>query len=355
MLRATLSRLRRRQRRVTLVETGVAAAIVVGATAVPLSIWVAPRLAIQLIALAACVAAIAVVIVAGVRTLPLRRIAALADARLQLEDRLVTALQYADDLDPVSRLIVRDAASRADRESPARVFPHRAPRWIGWIAAGAITTSAVLTLAVRRTSFGDVHRSDASSNSGVTGGAAGTNGGDPATTAAADNPTRRQEPVQHPGALSANVTSDARDAGSKSDAPSAHPVAPPVPGPPREDGRAPAAEALRTTVTPGADAVSPRLAAGTSASRDLGSAGGEAGRGPSAATGAGGVSSRGKATGSGGSPRASTAARGAPRHDLDDRAYAAARARAEAALAAERIPPGLRAYLTTYFNAISPR
>jgi hypothetical protein len=38
-----------------------------------------------------------------------------------------------------------------------------------------------------------------------------------------------------------------------------------------------------------------------------------------------------------------------------DKGYSASSARAEAALATGRIPPGLRAYLKTYFNAIGPR
>jgi hypothetical protein len=359
LLWTTLSRLRRRHRLVTLVETGLAAGIVVGAAAVPLFFALAADLAIRLIILSACVAAVAVAIVAVVRTPPPRRLAALADARLHLEDRLVTALQYADDPDAVSRLVVRDATSRLAGASPARVFPFRAPAWIGWIAAVALTASAALTLAGRDTSSGAFRRSNASSGAGVTSAAAGTNGSVRTSEGASSGRASRDQASRDPGPAPARVsgnTQGAAGAGDRGKAPGAHPETSADPAaPPREDGRASAAVALAAALTPAAVAVAPRATGATSSSRGLGSAGGAAARGQSAASGAGGISSRGVAAGSGGAPRTSGAVQPDARQNTNDARYAAARARAEAALAGEQIPPGLRAYLTAYFTAISPR
>jgi hypothetical protein len=352
LLRRTLSLLRRRQRLVTLVETGLAAVIVIGAAAVPLAVSLAPGIAMPLIILVACVAAVAVVIVAIVRTPVPGRIAALADARLHLEDRLVTALQYADDPDAVSRLVVRDATSRVAGESPARVFPFRVPAWIGWTAAVALTTSAALTLAAGKLPSGIVRRSAVSSGAGVAGAPAAPNAAVHAGDAASPDPTGRQQasvnvgpaPARDPGTTQ-GADDPAKTPGSRAETSAVH-------APEREAGRAQVAVAIPVPLTQAPDAVAPLASRATSPSTDLGSAGGVASRGQAAASSAGGLPSRGTPSGSGGAPRTANAVQAGTRPDTHDARYAAARARAEAALASERIPPGLRAYLTAYFTAI---
>ena len=212
VLWTTLGRLRRRQRRVTLAENGLAAAIVIAAAAVPLSFSLAPGIAARVIVLLACCAAAGVVVVAIVRTPTPRRIAALADARLHLEDRLVTALQYVDDPDAVSRLVVRDAASRIADASPASVFPFRAAAWIAWIAAAALTASAVLTLIATKTSSGGVLQTDAQSGAGVSGAAANTDGSIRSGEAASSGPTSREHALQQSGPAPARALDSATGA-----------------------------------------------------------------------------------------------------------------------------------------------
>jgi hypothetical protein len=315
-----------------------------------------PAIAVRLTILAACLAAAAVVIVAIVRTPSPRRIAAVADARLRLEDCLVTALQYADDPDAVSRLVVRDATSRLAGGSPAHVFPFRVPAWIGWVAVVTITASAILTLTGRNTSFGVPRRPAASSGAGVTAAAAVPNGSVQAGDAASSGPTSRNRASSHAGPAPARDpgnTQGADGAGDRGKAPGARPDTSASRAPRSEDGRRSAAAAAPAAVTPAADVVTPLAPRALSASNDLGSAGGVASRGQTAASGAGGVSSRGTASGSEGTPRTGGEPPRDARPDTHDARYAAARARAEAALGGERIPPGLRAYLTAYFTAIN--
>lgn len=357
VLWTTLGRLRRRQRRVTLAENGLAAAIVIAAAAVPLSFSLAPGIATRVIVLLACIAAAGVVVVAIVRTPTPRRIAALADARLHLEDRLVTALQYVDDPDAVSRLVVRDAASRIADASPASVFPFRAAAWIAWIAAAALTASAVLTLIATKTSSGGVLQTDAQSGAGVSGAAANTDGSIRSGEAASSGPTSREHALQQSGPAPARALDSATGAdrtGDRGPATGPRAAQSAAPAPPSEAARLPDAVAAPAAPPAAAAGVAPR-AAGAASSRDIGSAGGTTSRGRSTVSGAGGISPRGPGAGSGGTARTGGAARLGTRQGIDDARDSAARARAEAALASERIPPGLRAYLMAYFTAIRPR
>jgi hypothetical protein len=355
-----LKRCRQRQRRVTLTSNGLVAAIVVSAIAVPLSMLLPASTAVRVGMLFACIGSFAAAILALMRTPPLRRIAAIADARLSLDDCLVTAFQFIDDPDVVSRLIVRDAAVRAAGVSPADVFPFHAPARIAWIVAAAVAASAMLTVMAMRQSAIEPALAGAagppsqagSASAKASGNVSGPSASDLAVPSTADRaavPSGQEGPRARKG-VAESGSSNRVDAS-------------------REMARAkpPDTNAGQAERSPdaGLSRIPPPQAEGAGSrgrssmtSRELGGGGGTGSRGRSLSDAAGGVSA--------GGGRAQAVAGGLPGTSGDIRPRASALpehdarfresvGRAEAAVANERIPPGLRAYLKAYFTAINPR
>src|SRR5580765_985831 len=76
----------------------------------------------------------------------LRDTAAALDARLRLQDRMVTALQVATDDDPMATLVLRDVAVRIAGVSPSQTFPLEPPAHFRSIGAAAIAISTVFAV-----------------------------------------------------------------------------------------------------------------------------------------------------------------------------------------------------------------
>lgn len=359
VLSAMLKRCRRRLRLVTLTSNGLVAAIVVSAIAVPMSVMLPASTAVRFGILAACVGAFTAAMAALVRTPPLHRIAAIADARLGLDDALVAAFQFIDDPDVVSRLIVRDAAVRVSDVSPADVFPFHAPARIAWILAAAVAASGMLTVMAMRQSAIEPALAGAAGPSVQAGGASakasGNLSGPSASAASAPAADRAGAPS---GQERPRAREGAAESGSSNRVDESREIA---------RGRSkdtPAVQADRSL-----DAALPRLPAppadGTGsrgrssmAARESGGAGGAATRGRSVSEAAGGVSAGGgrEQAVAGGLPGARDDSRPRARGLAEDDArFRESAGRAEAAVANERIPPGLRAYLKAYFTAINPR
>ena len=360
VLSAMLKRFRRRQRLVTLTSNGLVAAIVVSAIAVPMSVILPASTAVRFGILSACVGSMAAVIGALVRTPPLHRIAAIADARIGLNDALVAAFQFIDDPDVVSRLIVRDAAVRAASVSPADVFPLRAPARLPWIVAAAVAASAVFTVMAMGRSAIEPALPGAAGPSVQAGGASAKASGNvsgPSESAVSVRPA-----AERAAAPSSQERPSAREGGVASGSSNR------VDAPP-ETARGRSADTPAGQAEGSLDAALPRIPArpadGTGSrgrnsmtAGDPGVAGGVGSRGRSSPESAGGVSAGGgrEQAVAGGLPGARDDSRpGAPAVAEPDARSRESAGRAEGALANERIPPGLRAYLKAYFTAINPR
>jgi hypothetical protein len=294
--------------------------------------------------------------IALVRIPSLHATAAVLDRRLRLEDRIVTALQFARDSDVVSRLIVRDASERLAKHPPMALSATPQPR-LGWLAIVGAAASLLFALAVLRAPF--VFQGDTSAPAGAS------------STDAPGGP-RQSRPGAGPSATSseagtaasvarAQIGRDgvARRAPQDAAATSAPPGAGVLSGAStssRNDSAAGQRAGTRGDVQPGsqrgAEAGSGVGTAGRSvAGGDRGGHGSGAGGGATAGTetGAGGVK--------GGMPAASArqpAARRLPDGPNYSAQYWNARTRAEAAIAQERVPARLRRYIRDYFLALQP-
>lgn len=360
ILSAMLRRCRRRQRLVMLASNGLVAALVVSAIAVPLFVLLPASTAIRFGILFACAGSLAAATVALVRTSPVRRIAAIADARLGLDDCLVAAFQFIDDRDVVSRLVVRDAAVRAEGVSPADVFPFHWRARTAWVGVAAVAASAMLTVVALKPSAIEPAPADPAGphiqDSGVSAEASGSVSTPSANAvgvpSAADRAATPSVPERSHdrGGVTVSDPSNRVEASREmarvrsADTPvgqadrSLDAVAPEIPRPPAEGS----VSHGRTSMT----------------SRELGGAGGTGSRGRSSSDAAGGVfAGNGRAQSvAGGMPgtRGDVRQHAAALHERDAR-YRESVGRAEAAVANERMPPGLRAYLKAYFIAIKPR
>ena len=103
----------------------------------PLVLWTVVAAAIGLALIAALGAAL-------VSAPSLRDTAAALDARLRLQDRMVTALQVAADDDPMATLVLRDVAFRIAGVSPSQTFPLEPPAHFRAIGVAAIVISTGL-------------------------------------------------------------------------------------------------------------------------------------------------------------------------------------------------------------------
>ena len=91
-------------------------------------------------------ALVAAVMLTYLRAPTLDATAAAIDRRLQLQDRIVAALQVCRELDPVSALVVRNAAARLGASTAADVFPMEFGRRA--VTGTLLLTIAFLTLSI---------------------------------------------------------------------------------------------------------------------------------------------------------------------------------------------------------------
>lgn len=98
------------------------------------------------------IAATATLLTAAASTILLRpdlhRIAASVDARLHLQDRLVTALEFNAAVDPFSQLVAMDAHSRITAVRPSEAVPFALPLGIRVVSVAAAVVSAVMVVAI---------------------------------------------------------------------------------------------------------------------------------------------------------------------------------------------------------------
>jgi hypothetical protein len=269
----------------------------------------------------------------------LRDIAATVDARLDLQDRLVTALQFNTSADPFSQLVVRDAYSRVTAVRAADAVPFALPRGIRFAAASAATVLAVMILATT-----EVPRWSLAGWTGI--------GGLGLTTDAADAAARATSAAKQQ-VNSAAASSIAADHHATD----------------RSSARQQTAAAETGATTQSAQARSQRELASVSSDRiqrlERGSTtrGGStntntAGNTPNDAGIAGGAASTSYEQRGGGVANGVRSARSTDTAPPADSTYRAAyrngRAAAESAVAQDRVPADLRSYVRDYFIAIRP-
>jgi hypothetical protein len=361
VLTNALEKLRRRYRRVTVVANAGIALIVAASAALPLFVQAPMATAVPLTLLLTC-AAFAIALGAAMIGTPARRqIAAIVDARLALDERLVTALQYVDDQDAVSRLVVRDAAGRVAAVAPARVFPYHVPARLPMVAAVALAASACLTLIAARVPVMmpvGTARAGATMPPGGTGPLARPR--TQATTVSDSTLPTAAKPVAEAShdagtrAAEAPTAAQSARAGAAGVRASAETAARAVPDAQRDPPRDSAP--LAAVAPPRAAAGVPQRASSPSPNSHPGSAAGAIARAGSLSSAAGGLSGKGRGQrgGSGGVPQPDETKPDRQSQDYGVR-YRESLARAESALAQEHTPPGLRAYVREYFLSIRPR
>lgn len=297
------------------------------------------------------------------RTASLSATARIVDRELKLQDRTTSALEFLHGTDAVSRLVVADATARLE-SLPVSSLPLTVSRSARWAAAlTAISALLVITMLsssrhesrADAISFGSASPGRASAD--VDGGSARSSAVRRATSAASDSHESRVATPSSdlraapPGGAAAEATAQAtapntgrRDvARSNEDAPSAEEATSAAPGPtdPRSgsDSGANSRKDARANTPAGTTATSALLARGQGA------------KAPSTAHAGGGGIGGGAVVDT---PAGIARSTWAGRSGRQSAAYAAAYARAEAALPTERIPVSLRSYVRAYFVAIRP-
>jgi hypothetical protein len=292
---------------------------------------------VAITAAASALAVIAAAIPSIVRAPSLRETAAAIDARVQLQDRTVTALQLDGRVDPIAQLVVRDAGARLAGLIPKRAFPLEAPPYFRPVlgASGAITVAWLAIIAAPGSSW-FIARDAANAAAGPGMGRSSRAVKSGANTQAAEDSSERAPSVA-PG--QASVRTEAK----REETPVGHETT-------RNDadkqGRG--SEGTQPTSAP-----SPAATPGRDTGRAAGSS--DTGRGATGfahrmASAAGGVSGGDSASIDGALNHAASAPHDAAYSDK----YQVASARAEAAIAQERVPPRLRTYVRRYFVAIHP-
>ena len=364
-LRRALGTFRRRRRRVLAIRflcTGLALAVVAG-EALSLAFRAGTLSTMWLLAGAAGTAAIVSIVAAAVRTPSLPDTSRLLDRHASLQNRAATALQFAENDDVMATLVVRDAARRVSGLDPAMVFPREYPARPHLLVAAITVSSLVFAASVSRVAWPPQGRSR-SAGVAVPGGPAQARQGLPGRQAEIPGATPARESTLAPVPQGAQAR--ASDRGT--------PQNPTVDREARADGRAGAPATSPSANQQGAGAGSPRRSAtstGGATASDRPGAGGSGVASPArdarAAAGAGegagqGGGVPGRATRAGGGIKGGTLAGGAipdvPARRGTGRTqdyaleYQAAWARAQAALAQDRVPPPLREYVRRYFAAI---
>jgi hypothetical protein len=303
------------------------------------------------------------------RTPSLHETAATLDRDLQLQDRCVTAAQYAGASDAASALVVRDAVARLEGLSPA-LLPLRIPASRYWLTA-VLAASAGLAGPLLQGSVTPDAAIGGGTDSGRTTGLHNPDSRSPSdarsAVAAIDAPMSEAPPEDQQGSTAKTPAGEAREPRPGSERAARpeeiasrsgqHGTAEPAANA-RDETRTNGADGERASSTrPPASADAPgRGGAGEGADRparpsDSLSAAGRGGRGRGVGDGAAGGVAGGAVLPSAGRVNASGLGAAETR---DTAAYRAAYARAEAALAREPIPPQLRSYVRGYFLAIRP-
>lgn len=294
--------------------------------------------------------------IAWIRTPSMRATAAMIDRHFHLEDRVVTALQFAGDADGVSRLIVSDASAHLARCAPKDVSgsaTHRAI-WLALFCGGAALLYALA--AVRTPSVfppGSFSSERASSTDGQDGpkrpaivavsrpaGASASAAGSPEIAKA-----QGREAVR-PG-LQNGTTQVASSGVERATGESILPRQPSGPGGSKGTRRDASGGSHANSGSGGAAGTAGRSQAGGERGSDGSGSGGGTGSGTRA--GAGGVK--------GGLPASPTRRHTAlpiPAGSGYSAQYRNARTAAEAAIDQGRVPPILRRYIRDYFLAIQP-
>jgi hypothetical protein len=295
--------------------------------------------------------------IAVARTPSLSETARVIDRHARLDDRAVTALQFAPDGDAVSRLIVDEATMRLEATPVSTLPAQLSPRW-RWTAVGVLAVSALIVIGLgqvnaRPSSVVSFEESTASSSAADR---SNTRHGSSRAVQATDVTAGAAQQTDAPpidarklnGAEGSSTPGTARTAVERTAAEQAT-----VSGDRDQLDRAGSASLQRAEVATTSRGTSDSSrAAGVDASRTgTGplSAGGRGAQGITRdSTGGGGVSGGALTPGNAGPfpapPPMSTAL-----HATD---YRGAYARAEAAMARERVPPRLRSYVRDYFLAI---
>lgn len=333
-LAAKLARFRRRAWLVLFAQdacvTGAVAALVIEAMMVAarsliprlfIPSLLVPSVFVPLVLAAAIVVAAAT---AFARTPGLRDIAKALDVRLRLQDRLVTAVQFQHDTDAFSNLVVGDALARLDVVGPESAFPFRVSK-PGWIA-GAAAVAAPIVFVLATTGVPRIREMMRGGRAAGAGTLTMPSQDTSSRAASSDGRTRA------PGA----ATASERRSGTDIDAATTPPANALARAAQQTPGAAPHAAASGTRESIG------NRAAGAAAQPAVG--------GTLSESDAGGVKN-------GIAARIGTAEQGVARTAAADRstaAYRAAWSNAERAIAQEKVPSDLRAYVRQYFVAIRP-
>lgn len=192
-----VSRFRRRAAAVSAARSGLVATAGAIVAAEVLWLWTGPVPA-QAILLIVITPPVIAMLVARVTLPSTRAIAATADDRLRLQNRLATALECADQPDPFARLVVRDAVAAARQAQPAVAFPLRVPRVLAvlLLAAIGLPPLALLSDATTPLRQGPGGIAGAAGSAGAASGGTAPGGAGPAEGSAARE--TRPEPRQLP-------------------------------------------------------------------------------------------------------------------------------------------------------------
>jgi hypothetical protein len=338
---------------------GIAGAVLIGGAGI---VWWHPAIGPSLQWAAASLAAVIGTIGIGdwVVRPSLMQAAAIIDRRLCLDDRVVTALQFASHDDQVSCRILKDATSRLALLTPRGLVADEQPRR-RWLLGLCVAMSACLALAFWRDAVqGGGLPSDMRGPSATDGPAvahADSAAGGPRSTSAAATPgaTARTTPVERPRRDNEAPARNAERAAAdpRADSPA------PQPSAANADARPHAAMASNAAgdVPLGALA-SPGTPAATSNGRGSSRPGEHLSGG---GAGSGGGTTTGRFAGSGGTTGGRISSSVAPPASASlpaaadyPSSYQNAKAQAEMAIAQDRIPPHFRALIRNYFTAIHP-
>lgn len=352
-------RFRRRMAMVVFVRYGLAAAATALVGAQGIAIFVQPSLngALRWFVAGSVVAFIASAVAALAQTRPSRSIAIALDRRLGLEDRVLSAVQFSGQGDEVSRLVVADAAARMAALGPGAV-PWQAPPGGLWLLGAVLCSSMALGVRVMGTS---------ADQSPAAAGGIVIPGGRPSASASA-NPS-----VRSPGGVpsetvraSGNPVRSSPVAGGAPEASGAAGIAAAQPSSPADQAR-PAEQTGDDSASVARDNAGIRVpSTGERRASSASGGDGQSGRGGTQPTAGGGRNGLGGNTPGAPDPSGRGGAQGGaltsvgghevlprnPDAGSYDMRYRAAVAHAEAAIAQQRVPPRLRAYVRDYFVGI---
>jgi hypothetical protein len=331
------------RRRIQLVAAARRAALtiplaIVGVELVTLAMRLPAARFVILTATAGAMAAIAAAIPSVMRAPSMRATAAAIDGRLQLQDRIVTALQLVDESDQMARLVVRDAGAHLSAMSPSRAFPFEAPSHFGATLMATVAVTIVFLV---------IARAPAGSWLAARGGSSVSTGAGAGRSVRSAKPGSNARIVDGvaPSASEAPRRTSPPMAASREDIPAGRESKPND-----ADTRALGRGANEPRAVDPGPSTSGRDAGNAAGMRDGGR--GAAGFTERMAPAAGGVNGALASIPRPAPGRAAVAA--APGNAAYRDEYRMAAARAQTAIAQERVPARLRTYVRRYFVAIHP-